>query len=75
MKDNLFHSIWTAVNTALICLVAGWVNVSLYIPEEIGKKVDNMRIELDAYEKSKQDTILIHIDNQINIPKSIRITK
>lgn len=75
MKWNIFHSVWTAINTCLIALLANWVSVSLYVPKEIGTKVDNMRIELDAFKASKPDSIIIQIDNHINIPKSTKVAK
>jgi len=73
MKWNTFHSIWTAINTCLIVLTANWVSISLYIPKEIETKVDNMRIELDAFKETKLDSISIHIDNHIDMPKTIKI--
>jgi hypothetical protein len=75
MKWSIYHSIWTAINTCLICLLANWVSISLYIPKEIGTKVDNMRIELDAYKNMKPDSIVINIDNYVTIPKTIKIVK
>lgn len=75
MKSDTFHWIWTILNTCLIVLLYVWVNISLYIPECYITKVNEMEIELEAYKNMHSDSIIIHIDNHINIPKSINSTK
>lgn len=75
MKSNIIQLIWNALNTCLIILLAVWVNISLYIPKQLETKVDKMEIELETYKNMPSDSIIIHIDNHINIPKSIKTTK
>lgn len=75
MNLNTFHWIWNILNTCLIILVCIWINISLYIPKCYTEKVNEMEIRLDAYENVKPDSIFIQIDNHINIPKSIKVTK
>ena len=75
MKSNTIQLIWNALNTCLIILLAVWMNISFYIPKQLETKVDEMKIEFDAYKNMHSDSIIIHIDNHINIPKSIKPTK
>lgn len=65
--------IWNTINTCLIILLIVYVNISIHIPKELELKVEKMEMELDVYKNIKSDSIIIKIDNQINIPKSIRI--
>ena len=65
--------IWNTINTCLIILLIVYVNVSIHIPKELESKVEEMKMELDTYKNMKSDSIIIKIDNQINVPKSIRI--
>jgi hypothetical protein len=75
MKFNIIQLIWNILNTCLIILLAVWMNISFYIPKQLETKVDEMKIEFDAYKNMQPDSIIIHIDNHINIPKSIKSTK
>jgi hypothetical protein len=75
MTSNTFHWIWNILNTCLIGLICVWVNISLYIPKQLETKVDKMEIKLETYKNMPSDSIIIHIDNHINIPKSIKTTK
>lgn len=65
---------WCGINTCLILLVIVWVNVTLSFPEEAEKQVKQLRMEMDAYKSIRQDSIVININNQVDIPKTIKIT-
>lgn len=75
MKSNIVHLIWNLINSSLILLIAVWVNISLYIPKQLETKIDKMEVELETYKNIHSDSIIIHIDNHINIPKSIKSLK
>ena len=65
---------WCGINTCLILLVIVWVHVFLSFPEEAEKQVEQLRMEMDAYKSICQDSIVININNQVDIPKTIKIT-
>jgi hypothetical protein len=75
MKSNIVYLIWNLINFCLILLIAIWVNISLYIPKQLETKIDKMEVELETYKNMHSDSIIIHIDNHINIPKSTKTTK
>lgn len=65
---------WALINTCLILLLAVWIHVSLAIPKEAMKQVEQLRMEMDAYKSIHRDSIVVNVNNQIDIPKTIKIT-
>lgn len=65
---------WCGINTCLILLVIMWVYVTLSFPKEVEKQVEQLRMEMNTYKSIHQDSIIININNQIDMPKAIKIT-
>lgn len=66
---------WCAINTCLIIFLIYFVGISLSIPKYIEDKVIKMELEWDTYKSCNKDTIIVNIENNVEMPKIIKLTK
>lgn len=64
---------WCALNTSLIILLAVFVEISLDVPDQIEEKVMRIEQEWDGYKSHNQDTIVVNINNNVQVPKTIKL--
>lgn len=76
-ESNFGLIFWNVINTCGILLLFFWVLCIQDLPLKCDKRVTDMEQRLDFYESTKPDSIIIYINNNIDvpIPKVIKITK
>lgn len=76
-ESNFGLIFWNVINTCGILLLFFWVLCIQDLPLKCDKRVTDMEQRLDFYESTKPDSIVIYINNNIDVPtpKVIKMTK